>query len=272
MVLPARTKSRVKSIVTFDGELTEAFAPMAVTLTLEDEVDASRGDVLVHVGNIPRVSDRFEAMVVWMAEEPLVPGKQYLFRQSNKTSPGCVATVRYQIDVNTLHRQESPTLRLNQIGRCGIRLTQSFVYDSYQRNRMTGSFIIIDRLSNRTVGSRHDPGPSVRHGRECPLGGRTRQRTTPSHRPVTFLPPNAGPFRTRAGDGAPHRGSAAPARPPPPTPWNACCSKRDEPSPYWTDRTAHGDQPRPGIHGRSTIRKLAPRRGSWHDCSMNDAG
>ena len=92
-------------------------------------------------------------MVVWMAEEPLVPGKQYLFRQSNKTSPGSVAAIRYQIDVNSLHRQDSPTLRLNQIGRCGIRLTQSFVYDAYQRNRMTGSFIIIDRLSNRTVGA-----------------------------------------------------------------------------------------------------------------------
>ena len=86
--LPSRRRSRVKSIVTFDGELEEAFAPQSVTLTLEDEIDSSRGDMLVRPGNVPKVDHRLDAMVVWMAEEPLVPGKQYLFKQTTKLVPG----------------------------------------------------------------------------------------------------------------------------------------------------------------------------------------
>jgi len=149
--LPSRRKSRVKSIVTFDGELDEAFAPQSVTLTLEDEIDSSRGDMLVRPGNVPKVDHKFDAMVVWMAEEPLVPGKQYLFKQTTKVAPGAVSTLRYRVDVNTLHRQPAPTLGLNEIGRCGITLTSPIAYDAYRRNRATGSFIMIDRLTNATV-------------------------------------------------------------------------------------------------------------------------
>jgi bifunctional enzyme CysN/CysC len=149
--LPSRKKSRVKSIVTFDGELTEAFAPQSVTLTLEDEIDSSRGDMLVRPGNVPKVDHRFEAMVVWMNEEPLVPGKQYLFKQTSKVVPGAVASLRYRVDVNTLHRQPAPTLALNEIGRCAITLTSPIAYDAYRKNRATGSFIMIDRLTNATV-------------------------------------------------------------------------------------------------------------------------
>ncbi len=151
MSLPSRKKSRVKSIVTFDGELTEAFAPQSVTLTLEDEIDSSRGDMLVRPGNVPKVDHRFEAMVVWMAEEPLVPGKQYLFKQTSKVAPGAVGSLRYRVDINTLHRQPAPTLALNEIGRCAITLTSPIAYDAYRRNRATGSFIMIDRLTNATV-------------------------------------------------------------------------------------------------------------------------
>src|SRR5690606_39125642 len=115
MALPSRKTSRVKSIVTFDGEVEEAFAPMSVTLTLADEIDVSRGDMLVHPGNLPRTDAKFEAMVVWMSDEPLVPGKQYLIKQSTKTVPGTVSTLRYQIDVNTLRRQDAPRLELNEI-------------------------------------------------------------------------------------------------------------------------------------------------------------
>jgi bifunctional enzyme CysN/CysC len=149
--LPSRKKSRVERIVTFDGDLTEAFAPQAVTLTLEDEIDSSRGDMLVRPGNVPKVDHRFDAMVVWMAEEPLVPGKQYLFKQTSKMVPGTVGSLRYRIDVNTLHREPAPTLALNEIGRCGITLTAPCAFDAYRRNRSTGGFIMIDRVTNATV-------------------------------------------------------------------------------------------------------------------------
>jgi len=151
MSLPSRKRSRVRSIVTFDGELEEAFAPQSVTLTLEDEIDSSRGDMLVRPGNVPKVDHRFDAMVVWMAEEPLVPGKQYLFKQTSKVVPGAVSTLRYRVDVNTLHRQPAPALALNEIGRCQVTLTSPIAFDAYRRNRATGGFIIIDRITNNTV-------------------------------------------------------------------------------------------------------------------------
>jgi bifunctional enzyme CysN/CysC len=151
--LPSRKKSRVKSIVTFDGELEEAFAPQSVTLTLEDEIDSSRGDMLVRPGNVPKVDHKFEASIVWMSEEPLVPGKQYLFKQTSKLTTGAVSTLRYRVDVNTLHREPAPALALNEIGRCAITLTAPIAFDAYRRNRTTGSFIMIDRLTNATVGA-----------------------------------------------------------------------------------------------------------------------
>jgi bifunctional enzyme CysN/CysC len=153
LALPSRKTSRVKSIVTFDGEQEEAFAPQSVTLTLEDEIDISRGDMVVRPGNVPRVEQKFEATVVWMAEDPMVPGKSYLFKQTSKLTPGAISTLRYQIDVNTLHRQDAPTLKLNEIGRCTIALNQPLCFDGYRRNRTTGAFIIIDRLTNGTVGA-----------------------------------------------------------------------------------------------------------------------
>jgi bifunctional enzyme CysN/CysC len=124
-----------------------------VTLTLEDEIDVSRGDMIVRPGNMPRVDQRFEAMIVWMTEEPLVPGKSYLFKQTTKLTPGAITTLRYQVDVNTLHRKDAATLRLNEIGRCSIQLSQPIMFDDFRRNRATGSFILIDRLHNLTVGA-----------------------------------------------------------------------------------------------------------------------
>src|SRR5689334_15574761 len=151
MALPSRKTSRVKSIVTYDGELEEAFSPQSVTLTLEDEIDVSRGDMLVRPGNLPRAEQKFEATVVWMSEEPMVPGKSYWFKQTTKLTPGAISTLRYQIDVNTLHRAEAPTLKLNEIGRCAVSLSQPICFDGYRRNRATGAFIVIDRLTNGTV-------------------------------------------------------------------------------------------------------------------------
>ena len=153
MALPSRKTSRVKSIVTFDGDLEEAFTPQSVTLTLEDEIDISRGDMIVRPGNVPRNEQKVDAMVVWMHEEPLVPGKTYLFKQTTKSVNGTVNTLRYQIDVNSLHRKDSPSLKLNEIGRCAISLNEPICFDSYRRNRGTGSFIIVDRIANVTVGA-----------------------------------------------------------------------------------------------------------------------
>ena len=151
MTLPSRKKSHVKSIVTYDGELEEAFAPLSVTLTLTDEIDSSRGDMLVRPGNVLRVERKFDATVVWMAEEPMLPGKQYLFKQATKVSPGQIASLRYRIDINSLHREPAPTLALNEIGRCQVTLAEPIAFDAYRRNRGTGGFIIIDRLTNGTV-------------------------------------------------------------------------------------------------------------------------
>ena len=151
VTLPSRKASRVKAIVTQDGELTEAFAPMSVTLTLEDEIDSSRGDMMVHPGNIPHSDQKFDAMIVWMSEEPMVPGKSYLIKHTSKTVSGVVDTLRYRVDVNTLRSQDAPTLRLNEIGRCHLTLSQPLMYDAYRRNRATGGFILIDRLTNSTV-------------------------------------------------------------------------------------------------------------------------
>ena len=153
MALPSRKTSRVKSIVTLDGELDEAFSPQAVTLTLVDEIDISRGDMIVRPGNMPKLEQRFDAMLVWMAEQPMVPGQQYLFKQTTKMVTGCIDILRYRVDVNTLHRQDAPTLKLNEIGRCAVTLTEPIALDDYRRNRVTGAFIVIDRITNRTLGA-----------------------------------------------------------------------------------------------------------------------
>jgi bifunctional enzyme CysN/CysC len=151
--LPSRRTSRVKSIVTYDGELEEAFSPLAVTLTLEDEIDVSRGDMLVRPDNVPHLADTFDAMIVWMTDEPMVPGKQYWFKHATRLAAGTISTLRYQLDVNTVHRKEGPTLALNEIGRCQVKLNQPIAFDPYKNNRATGCFVVIDRISNVTIGA-----------------------------------------------------------------------------------------------------------------------
>ncbi|MFP6782204.1 MAG: adenylyl-sulfate kinase, partial [Gammaproteobacteria bacterium] len=153
LVLPSRKSSKVKEIVTYDGSLEEAVAPSAITLTLEDEIDISRGDIIVRPGNLTRLNDRFQAMIVWMDEDAMVPGKTYVFKHTSNTVTGSISTLRYVVDVNTLHRGDAPTLKLNEIGRCTVKLTEPIAYDGYRRNRATGAFIIIDRITNVTVGA-----------------------------------------------------------------------------------------------------------------------
>jgi bifunctional enzyme CysN/CysC len=151
MVLPSRKTSTIKSIVTYDGELEEAFVPQSVTLTLNDEIDITRGDMIVRPGNVPHVGQRFDAELVWMYEEPMVPGKQYLFKHTTKTVGGTISKLRYLIDVNQLRRKDAARLKLNEIGRCSISLNEPIAFDGYKRNRSTGAFIVIDRMSNNTV-------------------------------------------------------------------------------------------------------------------------
>ena len=153
IALPSKKTSKISSIVTFEGELEVAFPPQAVTLTLEDEIDISRGDMLVHSTNTPYFTDYLEVQLVWMTEEPMEIGKQYLFKQATKKTTGSVTDVKFKIDINTLAQEATKTLQLNEIGRCELVLAQRIAFDTYKENRTTGSFIIIDRLSNVTVGA-----------------------------------------------------------------------------------------------------------------------
>ena len=162
--LPSRKKSRVKSIVIgeMEGrdwkvkELDEAFAPQSITITLEDEIDVSRGDMLVKSENVPRSGSKLDMMVVWMDEQPLVPGKQYLFKHTTKNPVHCAGTIsqlRYKVDVNTMRSSQAPALALNEIGRIQVNLNQPIHYDPYRRNHGTGSLIIVDKMTNSTVGA-----------------------------------------------------------------------------------------------------------------------
>ncbi len=153
MVLPSKRTSRVKRLVTQDGDLEEAFCPQSITVVLDDEVDCSRGDMIVRPGNVPKSSNQFDATIVWLNADALLPGKSYLFKHTSQTIPGQIDSLRYRVDVNTLHRSPAPELQLNEIGRCSITLSQSIYFDAYKRNRSTGAFIIIDRLTNATVGA-----------------------------------------------------------------------------------------------------------------------
>jgi len=151
MVLPSGKRSRVKSIVTYDGDLEEAFAPQAVTVTLTDEVDVSRGDMLVRPDSQPYVSGQIEAMVVWMAEQPLVPSKTYTLKHTTRQVSAEVVSFRYGVDVNTLEHRTVARLGLNEVGHVQLSLTQALAFDPYRTNASTGAFILIDRLANTTV-------------------------------------------------------------------------------------------------------------------------
>jgi len=153
VALPSGKRSKIKSIVTYDEELEQAFTPMAVTLTLEDEIDISRGDMIFHSDNLPVSRDSFSANIVWMNEAPLLTGKHYDFKQGSKSFSGVIANIKHKVDVNTLETSPTPSLELNEIGLCELELGEAIHFDSYQQNPSTGAFIIIDRLSNVTVGA-----------------------------------------------------------------------------------------------------------------------
>ncbi|MDE2385678.1 MAG: sulfate adenylyltransferase subunit CysN [Alphaproteobacteria bacterium] len=151
-VLPSGRQSKVTRVVTFDGDLPEAQAEQAVTITLADEIDASRGDVLVAAQAPVEVSDQFEAQVLWMGDEPMLPGRGYVIKSATKTLSGTLDKLKYKVNVNTLEHVAAETLHLNEIGLCNLELQGPLAFAPYAENKTLGSFIIIDRFSNNTVG------------------------------------------------------------------------------------------------------------------------
>ena len=151
--LPSGQKSRVKAISTFDGDSPEAFPPMSVTVTLEDEIDLSRGDMLVAPGNMPRVSRHFEAMVVWFNAEAAEPGKSYLLKHTSRTVRAKALKIRYRVNVNTLVQEPVTALQMNDIAYVEFETVSPLFFDPYTQNRITGSFILIDPISNATLGA-----------------------------------------------------------------------------------------------------------------------
>ena len=151
VALPSGRRSRVKTIDTFDGPLEEAFAPMSVTLTLEDELDISRGDLISAGGNLPEVSRQFEASVVWMNERPLDPGKTYLLKHTSQTTPAEIKKVQHRVNVLTLAQERVDHLDLNEIGTLEIETARPIFFDTYKENRITGGFVFIDPTTNATV-------------------------------------------------------------------------------------------------------------------------
>jgi len=153
VVLPSARVSRVKTIVNGFAEIDRAVAGQAVTVMLADEVDASRGDVIAATDDRPAVADQFEATLIWMSEQPMLPGRSYLLKTNTQTVAATVAPLKYKVNVNTLEHTAATRLELNDIGVCGLELSKAIVFEPYKQNRELGGFILIDRLTNATVGA-----------------------------------------------------------------------------------------------------------------------
>ncbi|BAL25869.1 sulfate adenylyltransferase subunit CysN [Azoarcus sp. KH32C] len=152
-VQPSGRESTIARIVTRDGDLEQAVAGQSITLTLADEIDISRGDVISTAASPASSADQFEVTLVWMHDEPLLPGRPYLLKMGAKTVTATITHIKYQVNVNTLEHIAAKTLELNAIGVCNIGLDRAIAYDPYDENKDTGGFILIDRLSNNTVGA-----------------------------------------------------------------------------------------------------------------------
>jgi bifunctional enzyme CysN/CysC len=153
MVLPSGLTTRIAEIETADGPLREAFAPMSVTIRLEDDLDVSRGDMICRPHNAPQTAQNLDAMICWMDERAaLQVGRKYAIKQTTRTARAVVKDLQYRLDVNTLHRDEqAESLALNEIGRVRLRCTVPLMVDEYSRNRTTGGFVLVDEATNRTV-------------------------------------------------------------------------------------------------------------------------
>ncbi|HJT51962.1 MAG TPA: sulfate adenylyltransferase subunit CysN [Nitrosospira sp.] len=150
-VLPSGLASHIKEIVTYEGNVDDAIAPQSVTLTIEDHLDISRGDMLVKTGQLPQVTKDFDAMLCWLSEQNLDLRRKYLIKQTTRTVKALVSRIDYRLNINTLEHEPTEALKMNDIGRVTVKVQQPLVWDAYQRNHATGSFIIIDELTNNTV-------------------------------------------------------------------------------------------------------------------------
>jgi len=194
--LPSGRQSRVESIATYDGELAEAFAPMSVTLKLTDEIDLSRGDMLVRPDSLPYVAKHFEATVVWMHGQPLSVGRNYLVKQTSRRVRGKITKIVHRVDIRSLAPEQAEQLHMNDIATVEVETSSPLFFDPYRQNRSTGSFIIIDPLSNATLGAgmiqaalleRADPLPSLPvQSAETPVANLERYQRH-GHYPAIFL-------------------------------------------------------------------------------------
>ena len=150
-VLPSGRTSRIRQIFTYDGDLQTAFAPQSVTLALEDEIDISRGDMLVSGASVPKVEKEFEATLCWLAEAPLDKNRKYLIKHTTRMVKSLFSRLDYRVDVNTLEQRPADALNMNDIARVAMKVQQPLAFDSYATDRATGSFIVIDEASNNTV-------------------------------------------------------------------------------------------------------------------------
>jgi bifunctional enzyme CysN/CysC len=160
VVLPSGLRSKILSIDTLEGPITQAFAPMSVTLRLTDEIDISRGDMISVVGSEPTVAQELVADVCWFAERPLTPGAKYAIKHTTRSARAVIRSLDYRLDVNTLDRGEADSLSMNEIGRVTIKTTSPLMIDEYRRNRSTGSFILVDEATNGTAGAGMIVGPT----------------------------------------------------------------------------------------------------------------
>lgn len=150
VALPSMKRSRVKGIVTYQGELDYAFCPQSVTITLEDEIDISRGEMIVHPNNLPNIGRYFQTMLVWMDEEPMDRGKQFFLKHNTNTTRATIEEVLYRVDVNTMKQLQGEDFKLNEIGCVRITTAKTLFFDTYKQNRSTGAFILIDPITNNT--------------------------------------------------------------------------------------------------------------------------
>jgi sulfate adenylyltransferase large subunit len=207
LALPSGRKTRLRSIVSYDGKLPEAFAPMSVTVQLEDEIDLSRGDMLVSPENGPRLSKRFQAMVVWLHGTPLEVGRTYIVKHTAKQTKIRALRICHRVNIHTLEPDHATQLNMNDIASVEFETHAPLFFDPYKRNRATGSFILIDTISNATVGAgmiQEFPGDRQnQQGREITylesanivsVGERYKRH---GHRPAVFLLPNQRGLATR---------------------------------------------------------------------------
>ncbi len=199
VVLPSDLTTTITSIDTYDGSLAEAFAPLAVTIRLADDIDLSRGDMICRENNRPHVGQRIDAMVCWMTDQRLTVGGRYVLKHTTRTVNAHVAEMQYRLDIDTLHREEGVDgLGLNDIGRLSLRLTSPIFFDEYRRNRTTGAFILIDAGLERDRRCGHDP----RADRARSAGYRSACRDHQRHPPLPLHPATAHRLHRHPGRAA----------------------------------------------------------------------